>query len=78
MKVKVTDRVFDEDEMRMEFNVEVDGNEAVRFLDGEPEDANLSRDFSGVYSIPSLMRRAYNAGKNGEDFTIEYTESEGD
>jgi hypothetical protein len=70
MIVKVTDRIFDEDEMRMEFNVEVDGKTEAGFLDGESEDANISRDFADVYSIPSLMQKAYEAGKNGDSFEI--------
>lgn len=51
--------------------IEVDGKMEVEFLDGEPEDANLSRDFGDCYLIPSLMRKAYEAGKNGESFELE-------
>jgi len=36
------------------------------FTDGEPEDANLCRDFNDVYSIEEALVLAYNAGKNGE------------
>jgi hypothetical protein len=46
------------------------------FSDGEPEDSNLCRDFSDVYSIPELMQRAYEAGKNGEEFIWEDKESD--
>ena len=35
-----------------------------------PEDANVVRDLSFVYNITSMMRRAYEAGKNGEEFEI--------
>jgi hypothetical protein len=39
-------------------------------MDGEPEDSNLSRDFNDCWSIPDLMKTAYEAGKNGEPFTV--------
>lgn len=35
---------------------------------GEPEDMSLSRDLSDALDVPDLMRMAYEAGKNGEDF----------
>jgi hypothetical protein len=44
------------------------------FCDGEPEDANLNRDFNDCYKIIKLMKEAYEAGKNGEDFKIETIE----
>ena len=44
-----------------------------------PEDATLERDLGFVYDIPELMKRAYEAGKRGEDFSvINETESEAD
>lgn len=51
-------------------------NEKQRFCvsDGEPEDANLSRDFNDCWSIPQLMKEAFEAGKNGENFEIENLE----
>lgn len=39
-----------------------------------PEDANLERDLNFVYEIPEMLRKAYEAGKNGEDFVIEEEE----
>jgi len=48
--------------------INVDGKKIVRFLDGEPEDANLSRDFNGCYKIVDLMELAYEAGRKGENF----------
>ena len=38
----------------------------LRFIDGEPEDATINRDFSHVHQIDTLVRMAYEAGKNGE------------
>ena len=40
------------------------------------EDATLSRDFEDCHNIPALLRKAFEAGKNGEDFEIEYIEDE--
>lgn len=37
-----------------------------------PEDNDLGRNFSDCHDIPDMMRKAYIAGKNGEDFEIEY------
>ena len=42
----------------------------LQFSDGEPEDANLSRDFNDVYSIESLVQMAYDAGKAGAELKI--------
>lgn len=39
-----------------------------------PEDNNLMRNFSDCYDIPELLRKAYLAGKNGEELEIEYIE----
>jgi hypothetical protein len=46
----------------------------IEFFDGgAPEDANLARDFKGVWFIPNLVKTAYNAGIAGAklDFTME-------
>lgn len=45
------------------------------FQEGEPEDNNLSRNFSDIYLISKLIRMAYDAGKRGEEclyFVEEY------
>lgn len=41
-----------------------------------PEDNVLYRNFSDCYDIPDLLRKAYNAGKNGEDFEVVYEEED--
>lgn len=41
-----------------------------------PEDNNLHRNFSDCYSIPQLLKRAWEAGKNGEPFELTYEEAE--
>ena len=74
MKVEFISRSEEEVEnynYRNAVKILVDGKSKAKFYDGEPEDANLMRDFSDVFSIPSLMEMAYEAGKNGEEFEIE-------
>jgi hypothetical protein len=60
---------------RQAFHIKINDKVVFQVWDGEPEDANLSRDFSDVYSIPELMREAYSAGKQGEDFKMVNVES---
>lgn len=57
MKVIVktsSDKFQEKYDYRSLLKIEVDGKEKMNFLDGEPEDANLSRDFNDCYSIPNL------------------------
>ena len=42
------------------------GDKKLYFFDGEPEDANLSRDFNACYSIDDLIVKAFEAGTNGD------------
>ena len=56
--------------------ITVDEKEEFSVHDGEPEDSNIGRDFSDVMKIPYLMELAYNAGKNGEEFTVDKSESD--
>lgn len=58
--------------------IEVDGNSkfSVSSSDDSPEDNNLLRNFSDCYGIGELMELAYNAGKNGEEFELEYEDVE--
>ena len=59
---------------RSALEIEIDGKVKFSVSDGEPEDSNLSRDFSDCYSIISLMQQAWAAGKNGDSLNIEYEE----
>lgn len=45
-----------------------DGQPVIKLSEGEPEDANLSRDFNDCYNILGLVKEAYEAGKRGEDW----------
>lgn len=75
MKIKVislTEEVLEKREYQDVVAIEVDGERKFRVCDGEPEDNNLSRNFSDVTYIPNLMKMAYEAGKKGEKLEIEY------
>lgn len=37
-----------------------------------PEDATFGRELSDCNNIPELLKRAYEAGKSGDSFVIEY------
>jgi hypothetical protein len=79
MKIKektFSDKALSEYDHRNYLGIEVDGNMKLSFLDGEPEDANLSRDFSGCHSIVGLMSDAYMAGVRGEGFEVDYVETD--
>lgn len=60
---------------RSKLIITVNGEEVASFLEGEPEDANFSRDYSDVYLISSLMAKAHTAGKNGEPFELNFEET---
>jgi len=77
MKVEIftrSENMLEEYEYRDAMEIHVDGVKKVSFYDGEPEDANMSRNFSGVYSIEKLMEMAYNAGQNSEFIEWVYTD----
>ena len=77
MKVKEIS-LTEEGEKKMDYRsyyeIQIDGKKAISFMDGEPEDATLNRDFNDVYYITELMQRAYNAGKGGEVLVFEKAE----
>jgi hypothetical protein len=41
-----------------------------------PEDATFERDLSDCNNIPELLKRAYEAGKAGDFFEIEYVQED--
>ena len=58
---------------RLQITSNTDGLESIQLLnvmDDEPEDSNLGRSFGDCYSIAGLMQSAYEAGKNGEEWTF--------
>ena len=52
------------------YTIRVDGKVGASFFDGESEDNTIARNFSDIYNIPELMKRAWEAGKNGESFEV--------
>jgi hypothetical protein len=40
-----------------------------------PEDAIIGRDLVSCKAVSSFMMEAYNAGKNGEEFSVNVTEA---
>lgn len=51
---------------------------SVSHSEDSPEDNNLHRNFADCYDIPNMLRKAYDAGKRGEEFDIEYTNEGGE
>ena len=73
MNIKVT-TLSEEGEKDFDYRsflqIDIDGKVMFRFLDGEPEDANLGRDFNDVYYITKAIKLAHRAGLHGEDLDI--------
>ena len=74
MKLLV-ERFDDQDDWRSALKINAEVNEdqtELHFIEGEPKDANLYRDFADVYKIENLVLMAYEAGKNGESLSIKH------
>lgn len=69
-----SDSLSEENDYQDFYRIFVDGKRVASFHDGEPEDNTLSRNFNDCFSIGSLMKRAWQAGKDGEEFTLEEKE----
>ncbi len=69
-----SDALVEERDYRSFLQIDVDGEKAFSVYDGEPEDANLSRDFNDAWKVADLMKQAYEAGKKGEEFEVEDVE----
>ena len=76
MKIKTVYERYGDYGERENYEIIVDGVDRVYVGTPEPEDATLSRDLSFAYRIVPLMREAWEAGKRGEDFTVEKTVEE--
>lgn len=73
MKLSVK-KFEDLDFWRMALKIEAEtetSQKELSFIEGEPEDANLGRDYNDVYNIEDLVKMAYEAGKNGEPLEID-------
>lgn len=75
-----SDKIVEERNGRSYFKIYKNDDKSRLFSvhDGESEDNSLNRNFSNVYEIPNLMKMAYEAGKNGEEFEIVDIEDEED
>lgn len=74
MKVKV---ITESDNWGYEaLMIVVDGDDvfSVSTSPDSPEDNCLSRDLSDCFKIDDLMKLAYEAGRAGEEFTVEHKE----
>ena len=69
--ISLTEKAVEERDYRDMYAIEIDDKTVFEVWDGEPEDSNLSRDFSAIYGIPKLLQMAYGAGKNGEELVFE-------
>lgn len=80
--MKIVERSLSEEAVKkngydQEYEIIIDGKSVVSVNDyGEPEDNSLGRDLNFVYSIVGLMKRAYDAGKCGEEFEVSQLKSE--
>lgn len=70
MKVRVEHQDH-EDGCGSSMRIKIDDKKVFSVSDGESEDNTLSRNFNDCYSIPKLLQQAFEAGKNGEQFSIE-------
>lgn len=73
MKVQIIKETF-LDEWRNGLWILIDGKTVFSAHDGEPEDNTLGRNFNDCWSIPKLLKLAYEAGKAGEEFIVESKE----
>jgi hypothetical protein len=75
MKITIktlSEKALENNDYRDEYHLLVNGTLEIEANDyGEPEDNTLSRDLSFVYDILPLMKKAYEAGKNGVALEIE-------
>ncbi|AGI11910.1 hypothetical protein PQE71_gp178 [Bacillus phage Izhevsk] len=77
MKVLVTAKVSNDMRQQMlEIIIDNVTKFSVHSDEQYPEDNRLSDNFEDCYDIPALLRKAWEAGKNGEDFKVEYVREE--
>ena len=72
MKIKeITRQLPGDDDPRDGLTILIDGEIAFDFLDGEPEDATIRRDFSNVRRIVKALQQAHADGASGQPLEIE-------
>ena len=70
----LSEKAVENRDYRSALKIEVNNKNTFEVYDGEPEDNSLDRNFSACWDIEKLMKMAYEAGKNGEEYTVEYFE----
>ncbi|MFS0905836.1 hypothetical protein AB3N02_22695 [Priestia aryabhattai] len=77
--MKVVIKTYESEDM-MYNSLEITIDKAIKFKvessEDSPEDNTLHRNFSDCYEIPALLKKAYEAGKNGDKFEIHYEDDE--
>ena len=79
MKLQVltlNEKEYERRDYRQSLTIKIDGKRVFSVGDNEPEDSNLSRCFNDCYKVADLMKLAYEAGKRGEEFSVEEKEVE--
>ena len=70
MKIEITQVEFLTDDDYVEgLTIETDDMK-LQFEDSPPEDNTLKRNFQDIYKIEELIKKAYLAGKNDEEFKV--------
>ncbi len=76
MKVEIYTLTEEEIERRDYCNalkIKINGSDEFEVYDGY-DDNSLSGNFNDCFKIEKLMKLAYQAGKNSEEYTVEYLE----
>lgn len=79
MKVIVTsltEKAIERRDYRYALEITIDGKLVLSFWDGEPEDATLARNFKDCWQIDGIIEQAFNAGKSGEEFSVEHLQED--
>lgn len=74
--MKIIIKSFTDPDYLIHEKMEIDGKEALSVgpLCECPEDAIIGRDLISCNDVADYMQKAYDAGKNGEEFSIEEAE----
>ena len=67
--IRTTDGSYGND-WRASYEVLIDGETVLSVGDGEPEDNNLSRNFSDILNLENIFVKIHEAGKTGEHLQI--------
>ena len=68
--ISLTDEAINRRDYRDSMEIHIDGERVFSVFDGEPEDANLARDFNDCWTIPSLLEMAHKAGIAGKELSV--------